>query len=430
MPPTPQKSYYDVLGVPRAASLSDIKKRYRELARQFHPDVNQGKADAGKRFSEITEAYKALSDPDSRKTHDADLLLREQRSATARSAAASASPQTNPFGGTPPRAARPGSSGAAGQYDVSRLIAEAQAAFVRHKLVEARALAEQALRLNRRSAQAYEILGDVYRLQGKTEQAMQMYSMSLQINPRNTPLMQRLERMSRASSATAGSSSSSAQRVFFDNRGVSYDQRGAGGARQQRAAAAAAPAAAPSSAMPGEKRPLGALLVGVFGYGGAFMLVLYAAIFSSNPLSRMTPGPLSFVPTWNATILTVMALCGLLLGATMAITQAIRRIDDELVLPGAGAGGGRYIPLGLLMIVISIVSFYAAALLYGIVSFLQESLTASMLRVFGAIMAVTLLLTVVYTPGPFQVLLFGPNVVFLAFVFGWFLGDFFRPDGF
>ena len=62
--------YYAVLGVPRDASAEDIKKAYRKLARQYHPDVNKS-AGAETRFKEINEANEVLSDPEKRKRFDA-----------------------------------------------------------------------------------------------------------------------------------------------------------------------------------------------------------------------------------------------------------------------------------------------------------------------------------------------------------------------
>ena len=62
--------YYAVLGVPRDASADAIKKAYRKLARQYHPDVNKT-AGAEARFKEINEANEVLSDPEKRKRYDA-----------------------------------------------------------------------------------------------------------------------------------------------------------------------------------------------------------------------------------------------------------------------------------------------------------------------------------------------------------------------
>jgi len=64
------KDYYDVLGVPRTASQADIKKAFRKLARQHHPDAKPGDQEAERRFKDINEANEVLSDPDKRKRYD------------------------------------------------------------------------------------------------------------------------------------------------------------------------------------------------------------------------------------------------------------------------------------------------------------------------------------------------------------------------
>ena len=58
-----KRDYYDVLGISRNADAAAIKKAYRKLAKKYHPDTNQGNADAEKKFKEVTEAYDVLSDP-------------------------------------------------------------------------------------------------------------------------------------------------------------------------------------------------------------------------------------------------------------------------------------------------------------------------------------------------------------------------------
>ncbi|MCB0055645.1 MAG: molecular chaperone DnaJ, partial [Caldilineaceae bacterium] len=66
---TTKRDYYEVLGVQRSASQSDLKRAYRTLARQYHPDVNKDDG-SDERFKEINEAYEVLSDADKRAAYD------------------------------------------------------------------------------------------------------------------------------------------------------------------------------------------------------------------------------------------------------------------------------------------------------------------------------------------------------------------------
>src|SRR5215218_8405948 len=68
--PVEFKDYYATLGVPRNASEDDIKKAFRKLAREYHPDVAKDKKKAEEKFKEINEAYEVLSDPTKRKKYD------------------------------------------------------------------------------------------------------------------------------------------------------------------------------------------------------------------------------------------------------------------------------------------------------------------------------------------------------------------------
>ena len=66
-----KRDYYEVLGVSKTATDDELKKAFRKLAKQYHPDANpDNKEEAEKKFKEINEAYETLSDPQKRKMYD------------------------------------------------------------------------------------------------------------------------------------------------------------------------------------------------------------------------------------------------------------------------------------------------------------------------------------------------------------------------
>ncbi len=70
MSATTPRDPYEVLGVPRDAAEQDVKKAFRKLARELHPDVNAHDPQAEEKFKEAAEAYEILSDPERRATYD------------------------------------------------------------------------------------------------------------------------------------------------------------------------------------------------------------------------------------------------------------------------------------------------------------------------------------------------------------------------
>lgn len=65
-----KRDYYEVLGVDKSASADDIKKAYRKLAKQYHPDLNKDNPEAAEKFKEVGEAYSVLSDSDKKARYD------------------------------------------------------------------------------------------------------------------------------------------------------------------------------------------------------------------------------------------------------------------------------------------------------------------------------------------------------------------------
>ena len=65
-----KRDYYEVLGISRTCTVTEIKKSYRKLAREYHPDVNNGNPEAEEKFKEISEAYAVLSSDEKRSQYD------------------------------------------------------------------------------------------------------------------------------------------------------------------------------------------------------------------------------------------------------------------------------------------------------------------------------------------------------------------------
>jgi molecular chaperone DnaJ len=109
-----QKDFYNVLGVSEKATADEIKKQYRRLAKQHHPDSNKGEAKSAERFKEISEAYQVLSDVKKRKQYDEMRHLGAFDSFTGRPSRGGAGGGARPGGG---HSRGPSGAPGAGSFD-------------------------------------------------------------------------------------------------------------------------------------------------------------------------------------------------------------------------------------------------------------------------------------------------------------------------
>lgn len=167
-----QRSYYEVLGLPQTATTDEIKKRYRELARKFHPDLVADKALGQRIFTQINQAYRTLSDSERRSQYDATLTAPSARTT------ANGRPQATVISGTGAvGSAHNGSQRA--QADVDRIVRDADVAMISGQAEKAKSLCESALKIEPENAQALSIYGDALAHLKQNDEAIRAYRKSL-----------------------------------------------------------------------------------------------------------------------------------------------------------------------------------------------------------------------------------------------------------
>ena len=188
-----QRNYYEVLGIPQGATTDQIKKKYRELARQFHPDVVKDKNHGQRVFSQINQAYRVLGDAERRAQYNSTLATAASNgtsNGTAHTQTAPAQPASRPqngTNGTAPQARPAETSGQTGSAQktqaITGLLGNADNAIMAGKPVEARAFCMKVLEIDPKHVRALEILGDALGQMGQREEAAVQYRKALQITP-------------------------------------------------------------------------------------------------------------------------------------------------------------------------------------------------------------------------------------------------------
>ena len=195
-----QRNYYEVLGLPPGATTDEIKKKYRELARKFHPDVVQDKVLGQRVFTQINQAYSILGNPERRAQYNTTLQAGGTANGTA---SANAAPKPN---GAPaasqaaPSAPAPPVSPVKSQAN-AEMLGRAENAIMAGKPVEARTLCVRILESDPRHVRALEILGDALVQMGRREEAAVQYRKVLEIAP-STLIQAKLNRLTAAQPST------------------------------------------------------------------------------------------------------------------------------------------------------------------------------------------------------------------------------------
>jgi len=175
-----QRNYYEVLGVSPDATTRDIKIKYRELARKFHPDLVKDKALGVKVFSQVNQAYRILADAERRRIYDDQQIGNRTKSRSKAATAASniaMAVEPKPVQNT----VRTLTESQVAQ--LSRSLNLADNAIMEGQADQARQLCEAILRIDSQNARALSILGDAYITLQRPESAIKSYRRAMEISP-------------------------------------------------------------------------------------------------------------------------------------------------------------------------------------------------------------------------------------------------------
>ncbi len=363
------RTYYEILGLPRDATLLQIKRRYKQLVRKYHPDVAEDKMMAHRLFIQIQEAYDTLTDPVTRRDYDNRLNSQIPKTAagvsTKNEAGASQHSQSWQVG------------------DIPGCIRDAQFAFVQRKFDEAITHCKHALKLDPRNARAHAIMGDAYRALGKTGNAIRSYSYALQYNPKDQEIEKKLMNL------VTGQVNKTAR------------------------------AAHPQT----PQTRLAALTM--IWWAVAVFLIIMIGVWPGQPISWLKEN-VPQVGLWSWNFIIFVATSSVVIGILISINGLVRHPDQELVFDTSS--GWLAIPTGLFLLLGSGFFFWGAAVFYLVASLIQWNISKSVLITFVCVLGVVLLSSLTYREDAMrQVLLFGGNISFLSMLIGWYIGSSFRP---
>ena len=200
-----QRNYYEVLGVGPDATEQEIKNKYRELARKFHPDLVKDKALGVKVFSQVNKAYHTLGDAERRKQYDEQQLGEKVRSRNGTGSAANRA-QSNyaqqPAPPPVPPVQRTVTLSASQQAQLARSVNMAESYIMEGQFEQARELCEAVLRIDGRNVRALGVLGDAYTSLNRSESAVKVFKMAQAISP-SSMVEAKLRRLEQATSKPA-----------------------------------------------------------------------------------------------------------------------------------------------------------------------------------------------------------------------------------
>lgn len=398
-----ERTHYEVLELPQDATVDQVKKRFRELARKYHPDLHQDHPEYHEIFVRITQAYEVLSDATRRAYYDLDLRQKSRRQSDQRAGTHGSAPftQSHPPPPPPNAAGRAGAASARAadarsrreadqrRQEMSRLMESARQSYARGNLRDAQRLCEDVLQRGR-FGPAYEMLGDIFSRQGHDEDALHNYTIAAQMMPTNGLIMSKLNRVvSRVSHSQEVDPfrPGSARRAIDPTRKIGYR-----------------------------------LGVSCFGLAAVLFLLIW------RPDVHEPAMGLPLVPHWTLSQFAFMGLAGLITGALLAVAGWVRPVDQELLYQSIRVFR-RQIPMGLVLGFLGAIFFPMTLGVYVVLGLIQSSISRSTLGVFAIVAALVFgFMTMSPPDAQLETLLFGGNIIFLSTLAGWFLGELFRPS--
>ena len=458
-----QPDYYAVMGLNAACTPDEIKKRYRELARRYHPDVNHS-PDAAQKIKTINEAYHVLGDADRRATFDADRIFQTQTARPAPSPNRPAPPSQppRPASGMPgsqsgprsnrtatwPGGARPfnvndfsrgaqdradaasAKAGAASDFDFDgfgRVVNEAaQAAQARQA-----APASPGSRRTPTQRKADESAARVKKLVSESQlqiinrnytDAERMCREAISLDRRCAVAYEMLGDCARR----RGDTDAAIQAYSFAIQMNPQNQKAQAAldrlmGTEGRGVTPSGPKMARSPSVPLSQR-LGRDVI-VNGSGGLAVIGLIVTL----GLLYLFPGT-PFVAGLSLNLLVMLGVCGGLGGFLLALYGGMRPQSQEMV---TRSDGRNPVPLNGLLTLFALVWFGASLLAYVVVAVTQNRVSPSVLRAYALTFFLNVLVVSLYRPlngDPavgFSVaaLIFGGNLLFPTILLGWRVGD-------
>jgi curved DNA-binding protein CbpA len=344
------RNAYDLLGLPWSASPVQVRARYRQLIRSHQKDLATAELMNDEKFRRWTNAYLLLTGPERR---DYDLRLRQSRGTE-----------------QPPDLLS--------QLSQPRLmLVRAEAAFVRRRLNEASELAKEALKHEKRSAEGYALLGDIFREQASFDNAFTMYNYAIQFDPSSRRYWQLFQEVQALREGRAVSRRYSRERPSAFNR--------------------------PASAW------VGVGLAVIF----VELSILYLRAHWGSPAFFGIPTNLIYTALGD----------GFMLGLVLAATAIIGPADDELLWYQVTGMGAEITPVGVFVALPGIVFFWAAPALYLLVGLMDEYFSFSIIvSLFVTGLAALSFGLLSPEDGRTAVYLLIGNFIYLGFLVGWVVG--------